>query len=405
MTAPTQSTRRVRPALVLIALAVAAIAVALFTPEAVDNTGGELSTYSAAPGGARIVFELSRRLGWNAQRRVAAVEPTIDSVRVHAIVGPSGTLGAQETHRILDDVRAGGGLVLATDYKNTITDSLGIGLRRSSRWFTPNLDPECRERREDAAFTMPPAVQEIVWRRPPPGAVTQLAATDRRFGARWPVAIGVPLGRGRVVVVSGAGLFRNDVVRACPWGADVVVVRALEFVRPAQSNPTLLFDEYHHGFGTHPGSMRAIARYLARTSSGHFLLQALIAGLVLLLAKAPRPIVPRDPPRIARRSPLEHADALGRAYADVRATRTATTNLVAGLRRRAGRMVGVGGGQSDDVFLDTVAERHPTLQPAAVTVRRALLESVEPGDLSAVGDALQEIERHLTRTTTTSLRP
>jgi len=157
-----------------------------------------------------------------------------------------------------------------------------------------------------------------------------------------------------------------------------------------------VFDEYHHGLGLHPGSMRAVSRYLGRTASGHFLLQALIAGLVLLFAYAPRPIIPHDPIRIARRSPLEHADALGHAYADVRATRTATAHLVWGLRRRAGRMIGVGGSADDDAFLDAVAARHSDLRAAAVVVRRGLHDPIEPRDFAAVGDALRDIEAHLT---------
>ena len=402
---PTNSARRVRPALLLATLAAAAIAVALFTPESVSNIGGDLSSYSAGPGGAKITFELARRLGWDAQRRETALEPSIDSTAIHVIVGPRGTVGAQEAHRILTNVRAGGGLLLAIDSQDAITDSLGIGFRRSAPWFTPNADPECRGVRTQAAFTLPPGVREIIWRRPPPGPVTPLATTDDRFAPRILVSVGVQVGRGRVVVVSGADLFRNDVLRNCPWGADVVVVRALDFLRPAAARPTLLFDEYHHGFGTHPGSLRAITNYLAHTASGRFLLQAVIAGLILLFAKAPRPIVPREPPRIARRSPLEHADALGHAYADVDATRTATAHLVAGLRRRAGRLVGAGGGATDDAFLDAVGHRHAELQNDVKNVRRALVESIEPRDLSAVGDSLRRIEQHLTATLTSPSRP
>ena len=148
--------------------------------------------------------------------------------------------------------------------------------------------------------------------------------------------------------------------------------------------------------GTHPGSVRAIGRYLARTSSGHFLLQAVIAGLVLLFAFSPRPILPRDPVRIARRSPLEHADALGHAYADVDATRTATARLVWGLRRRAGRLVGTGNGISDDAFLAAVVQRHPDLYGSVTKVRTALHQPIGTRDFVAVGDVLREIERHLT---------
>ena len=155
-----------------------------------------------------------------------------------------------------------------------------------------------------------------------------------------PVASGFPWAKGRVAVVSTSAIFANDAVRVCEWGADVAVARILEYVRPdAPSRVPLVFDEFHHGFGMHGGSLTAVSRYLARTASGHFLVQALVAGLLLLLALAPRPLPPRDPVVIARRSPLDHADALGHAYADVAATRTAAQHLVSGVRRRVGRTV------------------------------------------------------------------
>jgi hypothetical protein len=389
--------------MLLAGLAALAVAVALLTPEAADNSGGQLSTYSAAPGGGRIAFELSKKMGWLAKRRETTLDSLVDSATVHVIMGPSSELGAKETHRLLTDVRAGGGLVLVVDASDPITDSLGMGLGSESRWFTGSADPGCRGSPMEGAFVLPPSVRNLVWRRPAPGKVAVLARTDERFGPRLNTAIGVQVGRGRVAVVASTDLFRNVAVRTCPWGADVVVARAFEFVRPATpGHATLLFDEYHHGFGMHPGSMRAVARYLARTSSGHFLLQGLVAGLVLLLAYVPRPIVPRDPARIARRSPVEHADALGHAYADVRATRTATAHLVWGLRRRAGRMVGPAAGASDDAVLDGVAERHPDTRTAVATIRRALHDPIEPRDFAAVGDALRDIERHLTSSLATT---
>jgi hypothetical protein len=406
MTAPTPSpsspSKRIRPTLLLAGLAAIAVAVALLTPEAADDTGGQLSTYSAATGGGRMAFELSKRLGWTPRRRETPLDSSVDSATVHVVMGPTSDLGAKEIHRLLRDVRAGGGLVLAIDGQDAIIDSLGMGVGAEGRWLTTSVDPGCRGSPTDGAFVLPPGVRNLVWKRPAPGPTSLLASTERRFGSLH-VGIGVHVGRGRVAVVASTDLFRNIAVRTCPWGADVVVTRALEFVRPASpAHPTLLFDEYHHGRGLHPGSIRAVTRYLGRTASGHFLLQALIAGLVLLFASAPRPIVPRDPARIARRSPLEHADALGHAYADVRATRTATAHLVWGLRRRAGRVVGVGTGENDDAFLDGVARRHPELGGAVTTVRRAIHDPIEPPEFAAVGDALRDIERHLTSSPATT---
>ncbi len=394
--------RRLRPAMVLAALAAVAVVVALLTPEAADNNGGQLSSYSVAPGGARLSFELAKRLGWSVRRRLTPLDSAVDSATVHAVIGPSSDLGAKEIHRLLNDVRAGAGLIIAVDDQDAIADSLGLRIGVETRWFGDPLDPRCRNSPMEGAFVLPPSVRRLAWRRPAPGPTTLLAETDRRFG-NLPIALGVHVGRGRVAVVGSADLFRNSAVETCQWGADLVVARAFEFVRPSMAaHSTMLFDEYHHGFGTHPGSMTAVARYLARTSSGHVFLQALVAGLVLLLAYAPRPIVLRDPERIARRSPLEHADALAHAYEDVDATRTATANLVWGLRRRAGRMIGVAGGVSDDAFLDAVGRRHSELQTSADVVSKALRGPIADREFVAVGDALIEIERHLTSSPVTT---
>src|SRR3954465_4308284 len=121
----------------------------------------------------------------------------------------------------------------------------------------------------------------------------------------------------------------------------------------------LVFDEYHQGFGTHPGTLRAIVVYLARSSSGHVLLQGMLAGLVLLLALGPRPLPPHEIERVERRSPLEHVGALAQAYARVGGTRAATTRLLHGVRRRVERSSSRGPGtiqnahESDARFLES----------------------------------------------------
>jgi hypothetical protein len=114
-----------------------------------------------------------------------------------------------------------------------------------------------------------------------------------------------------------------------------------------------------------------------------------------LFSAAPRPVAPRDPERIARRSPLDHADALSHAYADVGATRTAAQRLVSGLRRRAGRTVAVGAGADDDIFFDGVAMRHPSLVPQLAVIRHALRERIPDAELIAVGDAVRAVEQQL----------
>jgi hypothetical protein len=116
----------------------------------------------------------------------------------------------------------------------------------------------------------------------------------------------------------------------------------------------------------------------------------------------PRIIAPRDAPRIERRSPLEHIDALARAYAQVGATRTATQRLVRGLRRRlAGGTSGTVGERAsltDDQFLQRARDAAPTIGESVALVQRALAAPLSPRDFAAVGVALGTIETALKRT-------
>jgi hypothetical protein len=135
--------------------------------------------------------------------------------------------------------------------------------------------------------------------------------------------------------------------------------------------------------------------YLAGTPSGRMLAQIAVGGLLLLFAAAPRPLAPRDPSHVARRSPIEHADALAHAYAGVRATRTATARLLAGVRRRArGRSRAA---DTDESFLAAASALSPRAAQAASTVSAALQSPLPEGQLTEVASALETIERELTR--------
>ncbi|MGH7689573.1 MAG: hypothetical protein ACREN3_08220, partial [Gemmatimonadaceae bacterium] len=245
-------------------------------------------------------------------------------------------------------------------------------------------------------------LQALLWTGPPPGppiTFAQVSATEPPH-TRRPAMVGFPLGRGRVVVASDPDFLRNDALRVCENGLSVVAVQALQYLRAGGRVPRtrILFDEYHQDNGAQPGTLSAIVAFFGRTASGHLLLQLLGAGLVVLLAAAPRVLPPRGVTRVTRRSPLEHVDALGRAYAQVGATRTAVTRLVRGVRRRLGLAAARAmEGRSDDEFLDWAARTAPPIAAEANRVRRALGASVSRRELAAVGDALAHIESSLTK--------
>ena len=391
------SARLTRPAVILPTLAVVVLLVALFTPEQSTRSRGGLSSYSTAPDGARLVAELAKRMGWRVEQRLAPLDsPGAPSV-VQVVIAPREGLGAKEAHHLLEHVRRGGGLIVAMD-GGALMDSFHVATKDFGRLAAEHDAVGCAPSARQILDPVP-YMAALTWRRPPPDTPTVLAMAESRERGLLPVAVGVQIGKGRAVIAVDGDFFRNDVVRICRDEADLAVARILTYVRegtPPRS--TLLFDEYHHGFGMHPGSIRAITGYLAHTSSGHLLLQAVVAGLILLLALSPRPIAPHDPERLARRSPLEHADALGHAYAEVGATRTATVRLVDGLRRRIRR---VGGEADPSLFLQRLASERPALSADIAVITRALSQPVSARDLAEVGEALRRVELAFTPIATT----
>jgi hypothetical protein len=392
---------------IAIALGALTLLIALFTPEAPGKSQGGLSSYSTAPGGAGIVYGLAGRFGWRTERRIT----TLDSLRqrgdtratVQVVLAPSEPLGAHEIHNLLENVRKGGGLIFSLDGDDALLDSIGVTAAFRAQLMTATADSTCDHGRVSTAdlFVIPPEVREITWTRHAPGRVERLLHPGPD-GPRLVPGIGFPMGKGRVAVVGGSEVFSNAAVRVCRLGADIDAMRLIEYTRPPSGTPpVLVFDEFHHGFGVHGGSLKAAVRYLSRTNTGHLLAQALAAGLLLLLAMAPRPLVPRTVTQIMRRSPLEHAAALGRAYEDVGATRTATSSLVSGLRRRMRGIVAVPSSADDGEFLKAVVRRIPSLAPRVETVNRARASDTPKRDFAEVGRALATIEEQLQSTPST----
>lgn len=421
--------RLFQPRVALPVIAAAVIAVALITPEATDGRSGDsrLTSRSTESQGAAVLYELAGRLGWQTAQRLTDTIPLGDSTAVHAILDPPLPLSATQTGELLERVRRGAGLVYVLGEGTPLADSLGLGRRRnrvgsvmgtaglivgrSGKLVAPDT-ASCPAKEEGflrGGLPFWPNGETLIlalhWEGSAPPGATVLASVDTEdrdsSAEHSAAAMGFPLGRGRVVVVADPDLLRNDVLRVCRWGADVAAVRILEYASGDAPNggrrERLIFDEYHQGYGDQPGTFRGIVRYLGRTATGHLVLQLAGAGLVLLLAVGPRLLVPRGSDRIERRSPLEHVDALAQAYRAVGATRTATSRLVHGVRRRVEQALGARSGvTSDEAFLDWATSRVRAIAADVDLVRHALATPVPRRELESVGQALRRIEAALT---------
>lgn len=399
-----------------IALSLVVLA-ALITPQARGGRTGDprLSSHLAGPQGARLLYELAARLGWTVSRRESPFVPVEGAgTRVHAVLAPMVPLTPEEAHRQLDAVRAGDGLLLVLDQRrggprreDALADSLGVGLHGPGGVLA-TIDADtagCPARRELVPpFWADGQVHLYILRwtgAAPAGQVVFARAEPLRTplpDGAGEMAVGFPLGLGRVVVVSDPDLLRNDVIRRCSWGADVRIVRMLEWLRAGGRTPrtAMQFDEFHQGFGDRASASSVSGEFLTRHPVGRAVLQIALAGLVLLLALAPRVLPPTHVERIERRDPLEQIDALAHAYEQVHATRTLTARLLRGVRTRVER--GVTSSRHRDVgdFLATALQRDRSLEPDVLLVRRALESPLPERDLPELGAALHRIEHALT---------
>ena len=117
-----------RPRVVLPAILVLIVLVALLTPEEIRGRSGDarLTTYSAGPQGARLLYEVAQRLGWQVERWTESNILPSDPRAVVAVLEPWQPLGAIETHRLLEHVRAGGGLLYVMNSRGPLNDSLRV---------------------------------------------------------------------------------------------------------------------------------------------------------------------------------------------------------------------------------------------------------------------------------------
>lgn len=406
-----------RPRIALPALLAVFVLLAILTPEASnDGRAGDsrLTTSGTGSQGASVVYELARRLGWRVDRRLTTTDAVDPAATIDAVLDPPLPPTPTEAHRVLEHVRRGGALLYVMGLSTPIADSLHVFLARSGMLDTAGagaVTGSCPTGNNGAAMLWPtpqpllsglrlrggiPAAGTVFVRRlHDPSETADSVRTDRV------VAVGFPFAAGRIVVVADPDVLRNDVLRVCRWGLDVAAVRMLEYLRDGGATPrtTIVFDEYHQGYGLHPGSIRGILMYLGDTHSGRLLAQLLVAALLLLVAAGARTVPPRPDRTAERRSPLEHVDALAMAYEHTAATRLATQRLVRGVRRRVPPSARAAG-RSDAEFLDAAVSRFPALADDADLVRRALAQPVSRRGLEDAGGAMHRIETTLSSTLT-----
>jgi hypothetical protein len=403
-----------RPKVVLPLVGTIALLVALLTPEPSLGRVGDarLSSHLTGSLGAGALARTAERFGYTVSVRDSS--PVPDSVvapghTIHAVLAPPLEITPWEAHRYMERVRGGDALLFVLGERNALADSLhvtttsGGGLLR----VAPSDTAGCKPLRSFVPPLWPDGkvhVYGLLWTHGEPPAREIFA---RRSGpleggrTRWAeAAAGIELGAGRAAVVADPDLLRNDVLARCTWGADVIAMQMLEWLRAggAQPRTTLVFDEYHQGYNHRESLAHVVGSFLLDHPVGRALLALAIAGIVLLVASGPRALPPRDREMIERRDPLEQVDALAHAYEQVQATRTVTARLLRVLRQRVEGTGAFHRARSDEAFLADSANAQPERAGDVALIERALREPLPKRELPEVAAALRRLEESLLTT-------
>lgn len=396
--------RWLRPRVVLPALLVILVVTAILSPIGDDATGRFLSTRSRASNGSHGLRAILDRLGWHTSERLTPYLGALDTTATYVMVSTPVAPSAHEIHTLLEAVRQGANAIVVPSRGSVLADSIGIrtsvvgflSFRPTSDSLFGSYDKADTLRE---AFGVPSArgFHQFLEATPAtdsdsvgmwPSRATTLLSVEQK-GPKPEIAI-LPVGRGRVVAIADPTFLRNDVLRRTA-GA-VLAVRVLESLDPQQRS-TIVFDEYHQGYGDTTKQMDVLEYALFGTPWGRALVQLGVAGLLYLLVIGVRPIPPVSRARYERRSPLEHVGALSRAYEAIGATHLAVQRLVRGVRRR--HPLGTTAQLSDDAYLALLRARMPTLGPDVEILTSALANKPSAEQLVAAGAAIDHIERNL----------
>ena len=391
----------------------------IFAPQQRPDAGPGYSSFATGPAGARALYEVLGRVGFTVTRNEKPLTSAPDSTGTYVLLSPAQPLTQVERDNLLHAVRNGATLVFTPGDGDPIVDSLGFEPMRPpefnslSQTTVAGGNPPAENPDPAAIFQRAYPISIAVAARPGfhsqtflwldaliPDSSAQDSATTTTAApvdsTRHPaLVLGHRFGRGYVVAIAPAPIVTNQLMHE-PRAA-IAIVRAIQFasasLASAPHSNMVVFDEYHHGFGTHADMVAAIERGLMTTPPGRVTLELVAAALVLLLSYGVRPLAPLPVPHPSRRSPLEHVGALAYAYRQVDARRLGAGRLLHGLRRR--HSLGLPASLPDSVYLAAVTTRVPGV---AADVDRILTDLAADSPRSshhfaATSAAIANIER------------
>ena len=309
------------------------------------------SSLVSGPQGSRAVYDVLARLRVPVERRRSAL---FDFARdtthrappaVLLVLDPPRGLYPAELAQVMRFVRSGGRVVVAgsgggitrcvgwrTNNEEVFFPRDSFGVIAPSRSLTlPPVADFLKPRRDDGAAESRLRAGQLEEGEcetvPAPAEDTLLHLTDGR-----PAVLRLHYqGGGSVTLVADPGYFRNRV-----WRSTDVPYFVAPLLMPARRG-SVVWDEYHQGFGRGRSMAAVLLGWLAGTPGGWAILQLVAVLLAGLAVTAVRFGPPRRAVATRRRSPLEHLEALAAGLESAAGVDTAVALTVSGLRRRLGR--------------------------------------------------------------------
>ena len=286
-----------------------------------DSLRQRPSTFFTDSSGARALFLVLRQFlpateQWRRPIDFLPLPGTQEAASTLIVAGPAQPLSNAEAKHLDRWLSAGGQLVLLTAngwplrHRSTANDDLdrepasekpGGNETLLSR-YTPSL----RWSKADgfntgraAGSSIPEGGISLRWRRSflkTEGVKVIAAVSDA------PVAVEIPVGRGRIVAIADPAMASNSALRRSDNAVWLVNLAA------GWGSGKILFDEYHHGFGQKRGTLELTYAFLM-TPWGWCVLQLIAAGVLYVFFYRRRFGRIKEPLAPKRASPLELVEA------------------------------------------------------------------------------------------------
>ena len=323
-----------------------------------DERGRYVRTsHSAKPEGLLACYMLYERLGWQGERlEKPLMEEHLTGVEVLFMIEPVFQIQPHEARALKQWVAGGGVLVCSGDVEARIRQDQPQEEDESRRcgscsplmsvWASSDHRSATSVPQESAGLPLARDVTEALL------TTSSTIDTDeprdetaaRRLTELFADTTGCriaerKIGKGKAIVLADTSFLANK--RLARYDNSVLAANLAAYSLVGSSPGTIVFDEYHFGYGGRESGWTAISAAVFKTSPGWAVLVVTASGLCLLIYKGRRFGIRVSPGRAKRRSKLEYVHSVGATYRAAGANKLAFQLIYTSLLNNAAKLVGL----------------------------------------------------------------